>query len=360
MNMATSGLNFENLTPDNGAVRELSALIFENVITAGALNKITNVMGGQYNGDKIGLIGEFGLVGKAAAGCNPTYNKDVISTSEKTWSLNEWGVYEQICYDELEGTLVKYAMQKGINRADLTSTQYMADIIMPRMQTALEKMLFRLAWFGDTTADTTANAGVLKVGTDKAYFTVTDGLWKRILAITAADASRRTTIAANAEATIAAQKTAIKTAGVATGIMDSLIEDAPVVLRGTTGQVIYITLALKDALDADIRANNKGSELQWQEIFAGIKETTYNGINVVVLPMWDEIIKTYEGTATAWHNPYRAVYTVKDNLLVGIESMNEFAKFDVWFNKDEQLNKILSRDRLGTNIAQDNLIQVAY
>ena len=56
----------------------------------------------------------------------------------------------------------------------------------------------------------------------------------------------------------------------------------------------------------------------------------------------------------------RDSYTIKDDLLVGMESESEVADIQVWFNKDEQMKKILSKDKIGTLIADDNLVQVGF
>lgn len=353
-------LDFSKLTPDNGAVRELSELIFKMVLGADALGKYLNVMPNVVSGSRLGFVGEFGMVGKAGQGCNPTYGNTTIDAEEKVWDLKEWEIAEGICYTDLESTIAKYALNTGTNRADVTSTQYMADIIEPRLELAAKKMLLRLAWFGDKNANTTDAGGILKTGVDKAFFNVTDGLWKRLFALGTANPERVTTITANAKTTKSEQKAAFKVNGYATGLMDAILEDAPMLLRQAEGQVVFITQSFKDALDADIKKNNKGSELQWQSIFDGIQETNYNGITVVVLPYWDEIIQGYEGTNDAWNKPYRAVYTTVDNLLVGIESQSELADLQVWFEKKDQMNYILAKDKLGTLIGQDNLVQLAY
>ena len=125
------------------------------------------------------------------------------------------------------------------------------------------------------------------------------------------------------------------------------------VLRQTPGQVIYITQSLRDALDWDIINNNKGSELQWTAIFDGIAKTTYKGVELLAIPFWDEIIRSTE-TVTG------ALYTVKENLLVGSESENEIAELDIWFEKKDQVNYILAKDTIGTLIGQDDLLQVAF
>lgn len=360
--MASTGLNFNNLTPDNGAVRDLRKLIFLAVLGADQIGAIVNVLPKQKHGEKVGFVGEFGLIGKASTKCNPVFDNDIMSTSEKTWDIPEWEVAEKICYADLEGTLAQVAMKTGTDIADLTGSDYIDHVVLPRLELAIRKMLLRFVWFGDKAAKVVSEGGILKAGTDVSKFTVTDGLWKRIYSLVAADGARHTAIAANSETSWAAQKAAFRAAGVATDTLDNLISDASLVLRQQPNGVIYITQAFKDALDRDIKANNKGSDMQWEALFDGIKKSTYNGIEIVVVPFWDEIIQGYEGTANAnqYNKPFRALYTVKDNLLAGVESDSELADIEIWFNRDEQLNKIHAKDKIGTLIAQDDLVQVAY
>ena len=335
--MASTGLNFQNLTPDNGAVRDLRKLIFLSVLGADQIGALVNFLPKQKHGEKVGFVGEFGLIGKASSKCNPVFGNDIIATSEKTWDIPEWEVAEKICYADLEGTLAQVGMKTKTDIADLTGTEYIDYVLMPRLELAIRKMLLRFVWFGDKAAKVVADGGILKPGTDVSKFTVTDGLWKRLFAIVAADIQ-------------------------VDELDDDLIEDAPLVLRQSEGKVIYITQAFKDALDRDIKQNNKGSELQWESLFDGIAKSKYNGIDIVVIPFWDEIIQGYEATANVgqYNKPFRALFSVKDNLLAGAESENEIADLKIWFNIDEQLNKILAKDKIGTLIAQDDLVQVAY
>lgn len=358
--MASTGLNFSALTPSNGALQSLSELLFSKVLGEERLAQVFNVIFGAENGKKVGFIGEFGLVGKAAQGCEPTYNNSQIETSEKTWDLGEWGVYEKICYKDLLGTLAQVAMRRGANIADLTGTEYIDDIVYPRLELAIYKMLMRFAWFGDKNADNVADGGVITNGVDPEFFTVTDGFWKRFFAIASGNSARRVNIAANAEATFAAQKSAILENGVASGIIDNLIMGASADLRQGENQVIFVTQSLKDALSRDIRNNNKGSELQWRAIFDGITESQYDGIRLVAMPLWDSIIQAYESTGTAWNKPHRAVYTTTNNLLVGIDNYTDFAELNVFFDEKSELNLLKSKGALGTIVAQDNMVQVAY
>lgn len=358
--MPSTSLDFSKLTPTNGAVQDLKSLIFLEVLGIDKLGSIFNFLPGQQHGKKVGMIGEFGMLGTASNGCNPVFNNNILAASEKAWDIQEWEVAESICYEDLKGTLAQLSMRTKTQVADLTGTEYLDDILYPRLELAVMKMLMRLAFFGDKNAANIAEGGVLTAGVDKRHFTIIDGFWKHIFEIVARETDRRTKIAANEKTTFAEQKNALRAEGVASGILEDLIYDAPLLLRQAEGRVIYITQSLKDALDADIKNTNKGSYLQWKAIFNGIQETTYNGEKIVVLPFWDEIIQSCEKSDTAWNKPHRALFTVTDNLLVGSESKNEIAEIDIWFEKKEQKNYILAKDTLGTMLAQDDLLQVAY
>ena len=72
------------------------------------------------------------------------------------------------------------------------------------------------------------------------------------------------------------------------------------------------------------------------------------------------MINTYENTGKAWNKPYRAVFANPKNLLVGVDANNPIDDFDVWFNRDERVNKIYSTGKIDTQIAEDDLIHVAF
>ena len=132
--MASTGLDFTQITPDNGAVREISRLVFKDVLTAERIGSLLNVFRGVYNGDKLGIIGEFGLLGTASTGCSPTWGNDAMDTSEKTWDIASWQIAEQLCYADVENTLVKYTLNNGTDIADMTANDYLDEIVVPRLE----------------------------------------------------------------------------------------------------------------------------------------------------------------------------------------------------------------------------------
>lgn len=169
--MASSGLYFTNITPDNGAVREINRLVFKDVLSADRIGSLLNIFPRVFNGDKLDLVGEFGLLGVANTGCSPEYGADTINTEEKTWDIASWQIAEQICWNDIVGTLVKYSMNSGTAIADLTANDYLDEVVVPLLELALMKMYVRLAFFGDKDAETTADGGVLKVGVEKSIST---------------------------------------------------------------------------------------------------------------------------------------------------------------------------------------------
>lgn len=356
--MASSGLYFSNITPDNGAVREINRLVFKDVLSAERIGSLLNIFPRVFNGDKLDLVGEFGLLGKANTGCSPTYGTDTIATEEKTWALGAWQIAEQICWNDIVGTLVKYSMNTGTAIADLTANDYLDEIVVPRLELAMMKMYIRLAFFGDTNAKTTANGGVLLVGTDPDYFKIIDGIWKQIFTIVSGDATKRVTISANAEATKSAQISNISSQAV--DVLNDMIAQASPALRQATDQIIYVTQSFADGLEAQLLASYYGSELHWESLFGGIRETTYRGIRLRVVPMWDEIIQSYEGTTTAFNLPHRCIYTTERNLALGVNGFDEFADLEIFFEQGSRLNKIYATDQMGAMVIDSNMIVTAY
>jgi len=361
--MATStGFDYMNqFAVSNQAIKDLRELLFLTILETGDLNRILDVNLGVEQGSRVGGVGEMEPVGRPSTGCKPNWKGSKIATAEKQWLLGQYEVPEEICYADLESTIVQHSMRTGTDRADLTGTDYMDAIVIPVLTKALEKMIMRLAWFGDTEADDITGGGIITDGIDPVLFHVCDGLWKRIFALTSASPLQRITIAANSAATKANQISGIRASGVATKIMDDLIYNADPKILQTSDRVLLVTKSIADALAMDIKANNKGSDLQWQSIFGGFASATvYNQQEIISLPVWDEMIRMFEDDGTIWNKPHRAIYAPKSSLKFGVESKDLIAFLKIWFNDDDQVNRMLVKDKVGTMTWEDNLIMAAF
>lgn len=367
--MASTGIpHFDELTVNNGGIKDLRELIWLSTILNGAINTAVTVETGVENGKRVAGVGDMPMVGLPSKGCGVDWNATPLSVWEKVWELGCYDVAEQVCYTDIEATIAKWSMRTGTNKADLTGTDYLDIIIEPRLRKAMEEMLWRLIWFGDKEAKSITDGGIITDGSIattpfEEYFQPTDGLFKRLLAITTDSASQRVTIAANAEATYAAQREEISKAGVARGIFDSIFDNAPSELMQKDDKVVLATVALVKALRNDLRNMGYYSDLAWKAVFDGypqIDAIEYDGHKIIALPAWDKIITTYENTGTKWNNPYRAVYAGKSSLLAGFESDGELPTLQVWFEMKDQMNYMLAKDCLGTQTIDDANIIYAY
>ena len=72
------------------------------------------------------------------------------------------------------------------------------------------------------------------------------------------------------------------------------------------------------------------------------------------------MIRSFEDNGTTWNKPHRAVYAPKSSLKLGVNSDDMIAFLKVWFSDDDQENKMLVRDKVGTMTWEDDLITFAY
>lgn len=354
-----ANINLAGLTNPNGAAK-FDDIIYKNFIANTPLNNVFKIMEGVKNGDKVVGVKPFRILGKKSQGCNPEYENSLMPTVEKTWDIAEWDIPQEICYDDLKGSIVDEVLNTGINSANVIDTRYYKEIIEPGIIDGIEKLHSRLAFFGSKTM----SAGELQEADDLEYFNLIDGVWKQIFDAVAKGTIKNTAIAANSKTTIAQQMSAFTAgSGDAVKLVHSILTEAPIGLRQASNKVLYMTQALFDAYAADKQAKFVGSESQWETLESGITTGKINGIDVMVLPDWDYNIQNFLKNTTnvgAYDKPFRAILTVKDNLLLGTESDGDFKTFIADFDAKNQVNWILAKNTLGAMVHFDELVHVAY
>ena len=348
-----------SLTPDNGAVKSLRDLLIMTNFLDENLERFFTLRQNVHNGDKLGWVGEMNDIGWAGSGCNPTYKDPNINFAEKEWSIGDWQIPLKWCYEDLENTIAEYCLKTGTDIGDLTSTEYMDYIVMPALDLAIKHMMWRFIWFGDTDAANVTSSGQITDGVDVELFKTTDGFWKQLFAIGTANASQKTAIAANSQTTTATQFSALKTAGVAIGIFDSLLESADPRIASMDGAGIFCTKSLADALTRDLK-NEYKLILTWEQIFKGLDVTEYNGVPIYRVSIWDRFIQKYQNDGTKLNLPHRAVFGSPSQLLVGTPANQLISDLDIWFERKERVNYLYSTGKLGCLIGEDNLFQIAY
>lgn len=355
-------MNFSGFTVSNRAITDVRELLFLTIFNSPMVDTVCTVKTGLKDGQKVGWLGGVGAVGTAGAGCDPTYSSLTPTGEEKTWVLKAYEIAKSICYTEIENTIAQDALKTGTAIGELLETDYMDYVVMPLLERAIADFYWRVIWFGDTAAKNVAptNGGVITEGVDLNLIKVCDGLWKRLFAIVASDSTKKTAIAANKEASYAAAKTAMRVKGVATGILDKIIDEADDRIL-QEGGVLLCNYDFVKALKADIKAVYGTNTMPFEKVFSGIEVGEYNGVKVVGLMKWDEMIKTYETTATGVRNlPYRIVYAPISNLMVGTNDTEMAPTASLTFNEVDRKNYIYLSSKIGTMIGEDSLVHVAY
>lgn len=351
-------MNFSQFTVDNGALRDLGELLFLTVFNDPDIELVMTQQTGVFNGQKLGYIDDMGDVGKNQSGCSPTYDNVNVTGIEKTWELGPWQIPLKMCYAELENTLAKYGLDWGTNIGNLSETPYWNDILMPLLQRAMVDMYWRITWFGDKNAKNVQNSGLLTNGVDPKLFTMCDGLFKHIQAITAANPHQLTPIAANAKTTYDAQKQAIREEGVAVGIIDDLLSDADSRIFDKEDHVILMTNSLFKALRNDVKKLHN-LQLEVEHVTGGIQMSKYDGHNILVLDIWDRMIKKFQDNGTALNCPHRAILTSPQNLFAGTTAKDAISDVSVTFDDVTRLNHIFAQSNIGTLVGENSLVQVA-
>lgn len=352
-------MNFEQFTIDNGAIRDLSELLFTSIFKDPDFESIVTMMTNVENGKKLGYLDSMGDVGTPGGGFDPEYSSIQITGIEKTWDLGKWRIPKTICYEDLENTLAKYGMNSGTEAADITNTPYFDKVLQPLLQKAITEMFWRLAWFGDKEAKNVGKGGIVTDGVDTKLITPTDGFWKKLQAIIAANPEKQTPIAANGSATKTLQKTDLRQSGVAIGIVDDLLSDADSRIFDYPDHAILMTNSLFKALRNDVVDKYGKSTMPFEYVSAGFGLSEYDGHKVIVLDIWDRLIRKYEDNGTTINCPHRAVLCSPSNLFVGTSDSKRIASLTVKFDDRKRDNFIFAESDLGTIIGEDELVQVA-
>lgn len=309
------------------------------------------------NDDPIALIGEMETVGKAGGGCDPTYEEKGIANSQKRWELGQWEIPIKICYEALKGSIAEYSLKTGTEIGDLTSTDYMT-IYTDALQRAMQQMIWRFGWFGDKAAALAgAGGGKLTAGSDVSMFNVCDGLFKRIFTATAT--KNHTTIAANSEATAAAQVSALRKKGAATAVVDAILMDVDTRIIDDSDAVLLMTRSLADALAYDIKQTYHDI-MPFDKVFDGFDVATYNGVKIARVGIWDRMINAYEKGETTVNLPHRAVFCNPKHLMVGTDADALISDLDIFFDQKERRNYIYATGKIGTALLEENMIHAAY
>lgn len=353
------------ITFNGQEIAELSQVVFAKQFSNPEITLFHTVDEGIKSKKQIAFMSQLsGLVGAGTGGCDPSNASNVITSSEKFWNLGTMSDRLPFCYDDMKPSFLNYALKNGVEAADVTSLDFVNYVVDELLKYSVYEAVLRLAWFGDTSAATTAAspAGVLTAGTNVAYFNKIDGLWKQIAAIVAADSTRKTTDLAsrNGQATFAAQAfTSTDTTNkVVMNALQNCLYNADLRLREKGDLVYVVTQSVQDQYSRELKASNVAFTTERYE--NGISVLKSDGIEVIAFSLWDRIIKAYYSDGTKYLNPHRIVLSTKENLRIGTESVGTFETFDLFYDKKTRNVYVDFEVSLDAKVVEDYMIQVAY
>ena len=352
-----SFLGSPTFTLNNEGIKDLNKVLFDAIFKYGKLFNTCSPLTGVTNGEKIGYVDKMNDVGWTPSSdtCSVTYKDPTITGREDAWTLGEYEVPLKLCFRKLQSTIAKYCLKTGTDIANLEGTEFWDKIFMPLLSDAVDRMYWRIAWFGDTAATSVAaqtDPGIITDGVDVKLFKIADGFWKRIFTqvATAGGAGQRTSMA----------NLNFATAGVATDYIDQLLQDSNTLIKDGK---LYMTHSFLVALRRDYRKTYKAT-IPFMQVAEGVQLPSYDGVPIIEVPEWDSDIHAYHksesNNTVTYEKPDRVLFMNPENFLVGTSDKSVFGYFDTWFSKDDQDNKTLMRSDIGTLIADPRLFQAGY
>ena len=327
-------INADGLTLNAREAETVSEVIFQRVYNDSDLAEYHEIETGIDVKTQIAFAGRLGLLGKKTTGCTP-HEAGGFELTEKYWTPVLEDFRLKHCQTDMPALLKMFRKSQRINPDffDAVGTQEFG-VIISAVETAMLENMHRKIWFNDTAAETIADGGVFKNGTDLDYFNSFDGLFKQIFTEVPSNALNRVAISANAGNSYATQALA---EDAALAIFEKMVTAADERLVSAEDSFILASRSLADNYRATLRNKNLGSGFL-EVVEEGRPKLYFDGIEVKVRYDWDRYIKTYQDNGTKWNLPHRAVFTTKSNIPVGTLSEEDLTKLDVFYDKTLKTN----------------------
>lgn len=346
-------IDFSKFTFTAEQIRDIRELMFDEFLNAPDLNFIHTMFSGIKYDEEVGFIVEGGLVGKAKQGCNPTADDWSVGTRKVTWKPKAWEVIIDECASKFSSTMAVYCQKNGVSADDLTDTDYMA-IVAHVLAAAIKKMLYRIVWFSDANTKNVTAGGIITDGIDTDYFTVIDaGFFKQIQSSVTAHPEHLVTIDANAKATKKEQLEGLTPEG-AYNILSKMFYAAPVTMRANMQFLVTQTIA--DAYQQYL--TGKGIESEYKNLVDGVSSLKFLGKDIIPMPIWDEMIQSFNDLGAKFSYPHRAVLIEKANLAVGTPTEGAIEDIDIIFDKMTRVNRLQASDKIDAELL--NEVRVVY
>ena len=364
-NIAFGLINPAQITLTEDLVMTISDTIFDNIYMNPKINLVHVIEEDIVAKKQIVFIGLLSKITKADAGCNTSPQSTSITMSEKFWNPAPVKYWLQQCANDLETSFFVWSLKKGIERKDLEDTDFAAFII-ERMETALAEDMLRIVWFNDLDAAhyNDSPAGVITNGVDITDYNIIEGLWEQIYAAVALNSARKTVaITKNAGVTYALQAfdATDTTNKVVHSYLQSVIDNADTRLSEQESDVILVTKSVFDQYKKELKTYTAILP-SYEMVLNGVPTSglTFDGIPIIRMDLWDRTIRADYDNGTVWYKPHRILFTVKENIPVGVDGMKGASSFSSFYLPKEETTNWKGAYKIDTKLLKEYLFATAY
>lgn len=350
-------LDLERFTFNGDVLRAVSELAFDEVIKGVDLNMLHTIYPNIVTQKEIGFVGKGGLVGVANQGCNPNAQDWSVGTRIVKFEPVAWEILINACWTDLEASAAVYALHKGIGIADFTDTDYMT-ILLEVLTNAMNEFMYRVVWFSDVDAADQEDLGTLTNGVNPDYFNLLDGFFKQMEMHVAMPENHKQLVAIQENQSGAYHGQRLLN-GVAKDYLRDAYNAAPIQLRSQKNKFFLVTQTVYDSYVEALQSVT-ALETTYKNLVNGMETVSYNGIPVIPMPIWDEIIASYYDTGVNHISPHRIVFTSPEVLAVGVDDPNAFDSVQSWYNKDTRQVKIEAMGKCDAKLANPALFVYGY
>jgi hypothetical protein len=162
-------------------------------------------------------------------------------------------------------------------------------------------------------------------------------------------------------ATTANTAPAALAAGEAETILNALYTGSDKVLKAVpaANKVFLVSDLIFENFMTSLEA--RGTERAQLLVENGKEFYTYRGIKIIQ-PGWDLHLNADfpHASGQLYAYPHRVIYTTTDNLVLGIDSMNQYNETKMWYNPDAEENRFRTKLVMGCQYVHNKLVSLAY
>ena len=182
--------------------------------------------------------------------------------------------------------------------------------------TEIKKFFIRILWFGDVDAANVADGGLITNGVDIEYFDLLDGYFKQLQVAVTSKGELLVTIAQNDKASKNAQ---MELSGEdAYSILEKMYFAAPIAMRSSGKMRFLVTQSVADGYTKYLQGKNL--ESTYKNTVDGLSALKFQGVDVIPMPIWDEMIQSYQDKGATFYAVSASVCHICRSLLGGVDT----------------------------------------